>query len=719
MVSVTQATAPVRSSRRPAHGRDWGGSPTGDPSVALAVSGRHLPALDGLRAIAVAGVFTYHLGVGWAQGGYFGVDIFFVLSGFLITSLLLEEWARTAAIKLGAFWARRARRLLPALLLVLCAIGLFVVLNGRFGGSTAAAQVNLSEVRGDALAALFYVANWHAIFAHQSYFAQFAAPSPLQHTWTLAIEEQFYLVWPPVLLLLLTRFRNRWRPVGAAVTVTGALASGIAMALLYHPGLDPSRVYYGTDTRSFGILAGAALAMATAAKRQPGPRTQRALHVLGPVAAVALGVIWANDGTPEGLPRSFMFHGGFLVAVGLTVLVVADIRQVHLGPLGRLLALSPLVWLGRISYGLYLWHWPVIVYLNPQRTGIDGAGLDLLRVAVTILLAAASYYLVEMPIRRRTFARHLRVALAPACVVATAAIIVVATTPAVVVPAQQAASATPARGVSVPGAGGFEGQVPITLAGADPVSSTHPLRVLLIGDSELFVAYPGMAAAFGATGDATVSDRAYPGWGLSRFDWRTEIPTMISQLHPQVIVAGWTWDDTQALREPKRYRDELEGAVRLMLAPGDGVRGVVFSQLPPSGPYDTGVGGDPAEATAQRTAGEEAFERLARSLPAEFPGKVMYLPVASSVLRDGRFTSWLPPADAPHTPRSEWQRVRMVDNVHLCPAGVVRYADALLSDFVELFHLSAAAPGWWNGTWTSDPRFYTPAGSCPDDHPPG
>ncbi|HUA94221.1 MAG TPA: SGNH/GDSL hydrolase family protein, partial [Acidimicrobiales bacterium] len=513
----------------------------------------------------------------------------------------------------------------------------------------------------------------------------------------LAIEEQFYLVWPPVLLLLLTRFRNRWRPVGAVVTVVGAVASAVAMALLYHPGSDPSRVYFGTDTRSFGILAGAALAMATAARAQPGARAQRSPHLLGPLAAVAIGVFWVNDGTPEGCRDPSCSTGAFWSASG---------SPSWSSPISAkcIWARSAACWLSPRSYGSGGSPMACTSGIgrssctSTRSTGIDGAGLDLLRVGVTILLAAASYYLVEMPIRRRTFARHLRVALAPACVAAT--------------------GAAPAHGDAVPGAGGFEDQKPIRLAADDPVSSTHPLRVLLIGDSELFVAYPGMAAAFGATGEATVSDRAYPGWGLSKFDWRTEIPTIISQLHPQIIVAGWTWDDALALQEPKRYRDELESAVRLMLAPGDGVQGVVFAQLPPSGPYDTGAAGNSAEATAQRTAGEEAFERLARSLPAVFPGKVMYLPVASSVLLDGRFTSWLPPADAPHTPRAEWQRVRMVDNVHLCPAGVVRYADALLSDFVELFHLPAAAPGWWNGTWTSDPRYYTPAGSCPGDHPP-
>ncbi len=684
----------------------------------LAVTGRYLPGLDGVRAFAVAGVFAYHLGLGWAKGGYLGVDLFFVLSGFLITSLLLEQWATTAAIKLGAFWAGRARRLLPALFLVLCAIGLFVVLNGRLGGPTAGAQVDLSGLRGDAFATLLYVANWHAVFAHQSYFAQFSAPSPLEHTWSLAIEEQFYLVWPPVLLLILTRWRHRWRPVVGVVTVVGAVGSAALMALLYHPGVDPSRVYFGTDTRLFDILAGAFVAALVAAKPQPGPRARRSLHAAAPAAAIALGIFWVLAGSAGGVPTTLMFHGGFLLCAALAALVIADVRQIEPGPLGRLLALQPLRWIGRISYGIYLWHWPVIVYLNQERTGLAGASLDLARITLTLALAAASYYLVELPVRRRTFARRLRLVFGSAAALATAAVVVVATIPAVAVSASHAPSAAPPRGGTVPGAGGFKSQAPVELTAGDPVSSAHPLRVLLLGDSVLFVAYPGIAAAFGSTGEATVANRAFPGWGLSRVDWRSDIPTVIRQLHPQVIVATWSWDDDLALRDPAGYRRLLVQAVRLMLTPGDGVRGVIFPELPLGGPDVAPNDGNVARATAQQTAGERAFDRIVRSLPAQFPGRVMYLPVASSVLLGGRFTPWLPPAGVSHAPRSQWVRVRMVDNFHMCPAGVVRYANALLSDFTVLFRLPPASEGWWNGSWTSDPRFYTPAGACPDDHPP-
>ena len=225
-----------------------------------AVTGRHLPALNGLRALAVIGVVAYHLQLGWASGGYLGVDLFFVLSGFLITSLLLEEWVGTGRVSLAAFWGRRAKRLLPALFLVVAALALYLVLNRLLGGPGANGLLDLPGLRGDAISTLLYVNNWHSIYAGQSYFAQFSTPSPLQHTWSLAIEEQFYLVWPLVLLLVLRVAPRMWRRTGVMVTVVLGVASSVLMALLFHPGSDPSRIYYGTDTRLFDLMAGASIA---------------------------------------------------------------------------------------------------------------------------------------------------------------------------------------------------------------------------------------------------------------------------------------------------------------------------------------------------------------------------------------------------------------------------------------------------------------------------
>jgi peptidoglycan/LPS O-acetylase OafA/YrhL len=712
---------------RPRHARAAGPAEEGR-QVPYAVTGRHLPALDGLRAVAVAGVIAYHLGSSWASGGYLGVDLFFVLSGFLITSLLLEEWSGTGRLALGAFWGRRARRLLPALFLLLVAIGAYVVLNGRFGPPGSAAQIDLSGLRGDALATLLYVANWHAIFAHQSYFAQFSAPSPLQHTWSLAIEEQFYLVWPLLLLGLLTWSRRHWRRVGLGVTVAGALGSAALMAALYHPGGNPTRIYLGTDTRAFDLLAGAAVAMLVAARPQPRPAVRRLLHAAALPAAAALGVCWVVAGTATGLPRSWMFEGGFLGCAGLAAVVVADARLVERGPLGAVLSLRPLRWLGTISYGVYLWHWPVIVYLSTSRTGLVGWRLDLARLAVTLAAATASFYLVERPLRRRQYRGWARRSLAPLGALATAAVVVVSTVPAVAAPTSRAPVVTAApidTGASVAGAGGFGGQRPIVLP-PGTVSPAHPLRVTLVGDSVMYVAEPGIAAALGATGEVVVSNNSIPGFGLSTATvWPTEFPAMLRQQRPELVLATWSWDDDWALARPAQYTATLERAVRTLLDPGGGVRGadgVIFLQFPPSGPvvpYGTQLTASDRRQDAQRAAGQRAWNRIVESLPKVFPGRVMYLPVASSILLDGHYSPWLPPQGDPSAPRSSWTRVRMVDNVHLCPAGVVRYADAVLADLTMLFRLSPARAGWWNGSWQSDSRYNTPPGACPDDHPPG
>ncbi len=311
-----------------------------------AVTGHHLPALNGLRALAVLGVMAYHLQLGWASGGYLGVDLFFVLSGFLISTLLLEEWLATGAVSLANFWGRRAKRLLPALFLVVAALGVYLVVNAHLGGPGANGLVDLSALRGDALATLLYVGNWHAIYAHQSYFAQFSTPSPLQHTWSLAIEEQFYLVWPPALLLLVRSARRSWRQVGTlVVTGVGLLSAGL-MAFLFHPGGDPTRVYYGTDTRLFDLMAGATVAFLAAGRPQPGLKARRVLHMAAPASAALLGVFWVISGTSAGLPKDFMFQGGFLLCAVLAAVVVADVRLLDPGPLSRLLSVRPLHFLG-------------------------------------------------------------------------------------------------------------------------------------------------------------------------------------------------------------------------------------------------------------------------------------------------------------------------------------------------------------------------------------
>jgi peptidoglycan/LPS O-acetylase OafA/YrhL len=701
------------------------GGPVSDPAAPRAVTGRHLPSLNGLRAVAVLGVMAYHLQFSWASGGYLGVDLFFVLSGFLITSLLLEEWVATAAISLAGFWARRAKRLLPALFLVVAALALYVIFNGTFGGPGANGLIDLASLRGDAISTLLYVGNWHAIYAHQSYFAQFSSPSPLQHTWSLAIEEQFYLVWPLVLLVLLRRAGASWRRIGLAVAVALGLASAGLMALLFHPGVDPTRVYYGTDTRLFDLMAGATVAFLAAARPQPNERARRILHVAGPIAAVVLGVFWVTGGTAAGLPRDFMFEGGFLLCAVLAAVVVADARLVDQGVLGRVLATPPLHFLGTISYGIYLWHWPIFVYLNGARTGLSEWPLDLVRVGLTLAVATASFFLVEQPIRRAQFRKRELVWVAPLAGLVAAFVMVVATIPAVADPAKVVGTtkvvATP--GQAVAGAGGYTDETPIRLSAAP--SASDPLRVMLLGDSVMHDASFGITASLESTGEVVVYTHTIDGFGLTTAtNWPTSLPNLIHQTGAQLIVATWSWDQDgpttpNALHQPTQYAALLRRAVKVMLTPGNGVEGVVFTQFPPSGIIP---GSNPPETAAYnkaRNEGVTAWNNIAEEMTRYFPGRVMYLPLASSILLDGHFSTWLPPVGHPNAPADQWIRVRKLDNVHLCPEGSARYAEALLTDMTALFHLAPATSTWPQGAWVSDPNFNNPPGACPDDHPPG
>ena len=359
---------------------------------------RYMPGLDGLRAIAVLAVIFYHLDVGWAPGGLLGVAVFFTLSGYLITDLLLGHWA-SGSMRLGEFWLRRARRLLPALFLMLIVVTAWVTL---------AEPSQLPSLRGAVASAAAYVNNWWLIFQHISYFARFGPPSPLGHLWSLAIEEQFYLVWPWLLLLGLRFIRERpgfvgVRPRMAAVTLLLAGASAVLMAALYHPGFDSSRVYDGTDTRAFGLLFGAALAMIWPSRQlsaDVSAGARRALDVLGVVGLVVIGLlIWrTNQYSP------FLYPTGLVILSLATVLAVAAL--VHPATrLGRALGWRPLRWIGVRSYGIYLWHFPIIVLTTPSpNTGVY-LPRAIAQTAATFAIAALSWRFVEEPIRRGALGR--------------------------------------------------------------------------------------------------------------------------------------------------------------------------------------------------------------------------------------------------------------------------------------------------------------------------
>ncbi len=220
-----------------------------------------------------------------------------------------------------------------------------------------------------------------------------------------------------------------------------------------------------------------------------------------------------------------------------------------------------------------------------------------------------------------------------------------------------------------------------------------------------------------------VSTNTIDGFGLTTAtNWRTSLPSLIRQNHPQLIVASWSWDQygpttPNALHQPAQYSQLLESAVATMLAPGDGVEGVIFTEFPQSGVIPAATPAVQASYNKERRDGVVAWNRIAESMSKVFPGRVMYFPLASSVLLDGKFSAWLPPEGHPRAPASEWIRVRKLDKVHLCPEGSARYAAALLADMTEVFKLSPASADWSQGSWVSDPNFNDPPGACPDDHP--
>ena len=399
------------------------------------------PALDGMRAIAVIGVLLYHGTVWWTPGGFLGVDVFFTLSGYLITTLLLLERSSTGGIDLQAFWVRRARRLLPALIAVLLAVAAYAAFFAE--------PVTALRLRWDSIAALFYLANWRFVFSGQSYFEQFASPSPLRHTWSLAIEEQWYLIWPIVFSALTSLGVRRTRHWVIGLLVTAG-ASALLMLLLFDPAGDASRAYYGTDTRVQSLVIGAALAFALRGRTLARwPR-----WVLEVVAAVGFLGILAFYGFVDDT-AAWMYRGGFALLAVTVAATIAVVVQPTRTLVHRALSLPGLPMIGRVSYGLYLWHWPIYVLLDEQRTGLDGDDLLHLRLVVTAVVAALSYNLLEMPIRKGSLARLFRSrgiahpgrasALTAVGAVVTALVLLVVSTASGFDPAEAGLAETPVR----------------------------------------------------------------------------------------------------------------------------------------------------------------------------------------------------------------------------------------------------------------------------------
>jgi peptidoglycan/LPS O-acetylase OafA/YrhL len=439
-----------------------------------------MPGLDGLRAVAVLAVVAYHLGFGWAPGGLLGVGVFFTLSGYLITDLLLDQAGR-GGISLPSFWLARARRLLPGLFVMLVVVAAWVTVIGPH---------QPEDFRSAVSSAAFYVNNWWLIVRDVSYFAAFEQPGPLNHLWSLSVEEQFYIVWPLVIVLgvrAVPEAAYGTRPRLGAACLVLAVASAVLMAVVFRPGIDPSRVYYGTDTRAFELLVGAALAMVWPSQRLKAgiaPAAGRMLDACGALGlAVVLLLVWQTDPYAP-----FLYRGGLVLLSCATVLIIVAV--VHpASRLGVALGRRPLRWVGERSYGIYLWHFPIIVLTTPAAARGPDLARAAAQVAATLVVAALSWRYVEDPIRHGGLRRlgetldprrwRRRPPPVPARVAAVASVFVLA------------GAAAGMGGVNLEGTGGAQpGDLTVSRTVTRPVAATAPSAkaascdaVVHIGDS--------------------------------------------------------------------------------------------------------------------------------------------------------------------------------------------------------------------------------------------
>lgn len=358
---------------------------------------RYIPGLDGIRALAVLAVIAYHFNFSWASGGFLGVDIFFVLSGYLITSTILPLKGNQLTVGLGKFWIGRFRRLLPAA---------YVMIITSFAWATLFHQELLNTLRGDAISSIFYSSNWWFIFHEISYFDSFGSPSPLKNLWSLAIEEQFYLIWP--ILLMLGLYIVKKQSKLAIFIFIGALCSATLMGILYEPGADPSRVYYGTDTRCFELLIGCWLALVWPMKRLSSQKLSmehaKKLDIISLVAFTIfiLSIIFVDE------YQTFLYRGGmFLFCLNAAVLIACVCHPISF--LGKVLSMKPLRWIGSRSYGIYLWHYPIIVLGTPvHEIGNPVFWRVALQLVLILIIAELSYRFIEMPIRKDGFRSYYR-----------------------------------------------------------------------------------------------------------------------------------------------------------------------------------------------------------------------------------------------------------------------------------------------------------------------
>ena len=540
------------------------GSRSAQPTEETAHGFAFQPGLEGMRGLAVLAVLVFHGGFSWASGGFLGVSTFFTLSGFLITTLLLSERARRGSIGLKRFWARRFRRLMPASLV--CLVGVLVF------AATVATPAQLVNLRGDMLAALFYVANWRFIADGASYAELFVAPSPVLHFWSLAIEEQFYLLFPLVVAGLMAVARGS-RRVLAVVLGLAAVGSVVYTAVLAASSIDAA--YYSTFSRAAELLIGALLAMAVALpavrSRLDHPRARTVVTAVGAVALLTCGWLWHTARQTD----PWLYRGGLAAYAVLTAVLIVSV--IETGPMRWVFSHGSLRWVGRISYGVYLYHWPIFLWLTPLRTGLSEWPLFALRLAVTFGAAVASYHLIEEPVRsgRRITGRAPLVVVPVAVALMLFGIVRVVTPPAVEdrisfetataepeVPDFVAAEAVVATVPTTQPPDLSTWEVPPAPVLPDPPTFRpgESPRVLLLGDSAMFTLGEGVSYWSENSGAAKVWNAGKLGCGTGRGGsyrhLEKELPTSticdampfawnddLAKLRPHVVaLMSGTWD---------------------------------------------------------------------------------------------------------------------------------------------------------------------------------
>jgi peptidoglycan/LPS O-acetylase OafA/YrhL len=621
----------------------------------------------------------FHAGVQAVGGGLLGVDVFFVLSGYLVTSLLLGEHARTGTVRLRQFWVRRAQRLLPALFVLLAGVCAYA----RWVGTGTSPNV----LRSDALSTLGYVANWHYIAAGQNYFNRYAPPSPLLHTWSLAVEEQFYLVWPILALLVLRRFGRRGLGWTAGILAAGSAAM---CAALYLSGASVNRLYYGTDTRAQSIMVGAALAILVPMARDANRTRQpsRLMAALGIVGAAGLAYcLHAVQGTGP-----FLYEGGFLLVALSTAAVVAVTVVRPRDPLSRVLSWRPLRYTGRISYGLYLYHWPVFLLLTYPRTGLSHVPLLVVRFAVTFAVAELSYRFIETPIRtgqplvlrwrpsRRPSPALVGLAAAGVPIVLIMALLAVTVTPS----STASASLPPSH------------QPPAAYRSSTGSDAANPERAVLIGDSMAVTLSRGLrvdAADWGIS----ISNAASVGCDLdpestvnvmgvvSRApqgcpQWQTSWARLVAQTDPDVVVVllgrwesidrlyGGHWTHIGEPDFDAHLQSELSQIITIASSHG---ASVAFLTLPYIAETTVQPNGSPWDMNLpSRT---DAYNSVVRAAVAEHPGQASVIDLNKMLDPNGHYVSSIGGV-----------RVRDADDEHLSTLGGEWLRPLLLPQLVGL-----------------------------------